>query len=96
MKLKKLMAAGFITAALTLMMSMNAFAFGWQMTNGRWWYGTNGNNTTWLANQWMLIDGYWYYFEQSGPEPVDRRLLCGQFRRDAYQHLDTGRLLGRC
>ena len=66
MKLKKLMAAGFITAALTLMMSMNAFAFGWQMTNGRWWYGTNGNNTTWLANQWMLIDGYWYYFDQSG------------------------------
>ena len=66
MRLKKLIAAGFITAVLTLAMSVNAFAFGWQQSGPRWWFGTNWNNTTWFANGWQMIDGYWYYFDADG------------------------------
>ena len=54
--------------AIVLIMSLcvNVYAYGWQKTGGRWWYGTNSDNSTYYYNGWQQIDGDWYYFDAAG------------------------------
>lgn len=52
--------------ALIISLSINAFAFGWQQSGERWWYGTNEDNTTYYNNGWQMIDGAYYYFDADG------------------------------
>lgn len=40
--------------------------YGWQQTNGRWWYSTSPVGTSWYKNGWQWIDGKCYYFGQDG------------------------------
>lgn len=59
-------------AAMTLAMSVMAFAAGWVQDSTGWWYGTNADNTTWYSNGWQWIDGNGdgvaecYYFDGNG------------------------------
>ena len=39
---------------------------GWRQYQGRWWYATNADGTTWYANCWKWIDGYCYCFDANG------------------------------
>ena len=70
MKKKMLMLA--MTAAMTMAMSVNAFAAGWQKNDTGWWYGTNADNSTWHSNGWQWVDGNGdgtaecYYFDGNG------------------------------
>ena len=67
---KLLTAAAAISASA--IMTVNAYAAGWQHNTTGWWYGTNEANTAWYANGWQWIDGNndgiaeCYYFDQNG------------------------------
>lgn len=71
MKNKKL-ALVVLTAGLSVLSCMPAFASGWQKDTVGWWYGTNENNTTWYNSGWQWVDGNndgiaeSYYFNSNG------------------------------
>ena len=71
MKNKKL-ALVVLTAGLSVLSCIPAFAFGWQKDTVGWWYGTNENNTTWYNSGWQWVDGNndgiaeSYYFNSNG------------------------------
>ncbi len=61
-----------VAAIMAMAMSITAFASGWQPTSdGRWWYGTNDDNSTWYAGEWQWIDGKCYYFYDDGYMAAD-------------------------
>lgn len=72
MKKRKKMLTSAATVSMAAMMTVNAFATGWQHNMTGWWYGTNEQNTTWHANGWQWIDGNndgiaeCYYFDPNG------------------------------
>lgn len=53
-------------------MSLSAFAAGWQKNDTGWWYGTNADNSAWYANGWQWVDdngdgiAECYYFDENG------------------------------
>lgn len=61
-----------LTAGLSVLSCIPAFAFGWQKDTVGWWYGTNENNTTWYNSGWQWVDGNndgiaeSYYFNSNG------------------------------
>lgn len=61
-----------LTAGLSVLSSIPAFAAGWQKDNTGWWYATNDNNTDWYESGWVWIDGNndgiaeCYYFNPNG------------------------------
>lgn len=61
-----------LTAGLSVLSSIPAFASGWQKDTVGWWYGTNENNTTWYNSGWQWVDGNndgiaeSYYFNSNG------------------------------
>lgn len=61
-----------LTAGLSVLSCMPAFASGWQKDTVGWWYGTNENNTTWYNSGWQWVDGNndgiaeSYYFNSNG------------------------------
>lgn len=71
MKNKKL-ALVVLTAGLSVLSCIPAFASGWQKDTVGWWYGTNENNTTWYNSGWQWVDGNndgiaeSYYFNSNG------------------------------
>ena len=71
MKNKKLALLA-LTAGLSVLSCIPAFASGWQKDAVGWWYGTNGNNTTWYNSGWQWVDGNndgiaeCYYFNSNG------------------------------
>ena len=71
MKNKKLALLA-LTAGLSVLSCIPAFASGWQKDNTGWWYATNGNNTTWYNSGWQWVDGNndgiaeCYYFNSNG------------------------------
>lgn len=71
MKNKKLALVA-LTAGLSVLSCIPAFASGWQKDTVGWWYGTNDNNTTWYHSGWQWVDGNndgiaeSYYFNSNG------------------------------
>ena len=71
MKNKKLALVA-LTAGLSVLSCIPAFASGWQKDTVGWWYGTNENNTTWYNSGWQWVDGNndgiaeSYYFNSNG------------------------------
>lgn len=71
MKNKKLTVLA-LTAGLSVLSCIPAFASGWQKDTVGWWYGTNENNTTWYNSGWQWVDGNndgiaeSYYFNSNG------------------------------
>lgn len=71
MKSKRL-ALVVLTAGLSVLSCIPAFASGWQKDTVGWWYGTNENNTTWYNSGWQWVDGNndgiaeSYYFNSNG------------------------------
>lgn len=71
-KSKKIIATITATAALMAVMSLSAFAAGWQKNDTGWWYGTNADNSAWYANGWQWVDdngdgiAECYYFDENG------------------------------
>lgn len=69
---RKKMLTSAATVSMAALMTVNAYALGWQHNVTGWWYGTNEANTTWHANGWQWIDGNndgiaeCYYFDQNG------------------------------
>lgn len=67
-KILTMVAAG----AMTMAMSVTAFAAGWVQNDTGWWYGTNADNTAWYSNGWQWIDdngdgvAECYYFDGNG------------------------------
>ena len=61
-----------LTAGLSVLSCIPAFASGWQKDTVGWWYGTNENNTTWYNSGWQWVDGNndgiaeSYYFNSNG------------------------------
>lgn len=61
-----------LTAGLSVLSCIPAFASGWQKDTVGWWYGSNENNTTWYNSGWQWIDGNndgiaeSYYFNSNG------------------------------
>ena len=61
-----------LSAGLSVLTVIPAFASGWQKNETGWWYGTNADNTTWYSNGWQWIDGNsdgiaeCYYFDVNG------------------------------
>lgn len=71
--MRKMVKIGIAAAALSAAMSMSAFATGWvQSEDGRWWYGTNYDNSQWASDGWWGIyddnaQGVkFYYFDGNG------------------------------
>ena len=70
--MKKKMALLALTAGLSVLSCIPAFASGWQKDTVGWWYGTNENNTTWYNSGWQWVDGNndgiaeSYYFNSNG------------------------------
>ena len=70
--MKKKMALLALTAGLSVLSAIPAFASGWQKDTVGWWYGTNENNTTWYNSGWQWVDGNndgiaeSYYFNSNG------------------------------
>ncbi len=60
---KKIVMAAF-AAALTLSMSVPAFAGQWQQNTTGWWYQNDDGG--YPANSWQWIDGKCYYFNSNG------------------------------
>lgn len=60
---KRIVAAAFATA-LTLSMSVPAFAGQWQQNTTGWWYQNDDGG--YPANSWQWIDGKCYYFDSNG------------------------------
>ena len=59
------------TVALMGIMSVPAFAAGWQKNDIGWWYVPNADNSTWYVNGWQWIDdgnniAHCYYFDENG------------------------------
>ena len=77
MKNKKLALVA-LTAGLSVLSCIPAFASGWQKDTVGWWYGTNDNNTTWYHSGWQWVDGNndgiaeSYYFNSNGCNGVQR------------------------
>ena len=61
-----------LTAGLSVLLCIPAFASGWQKDNTGWWYATNDNNSEWYHSGWQWIDGNndgiaeCYYFNPNG------------------------------
>lgn len=61
-----------LSAGLSILTAVPAFASGWQENETGWWYGTNADNSTWYSNGWQWIDGNGdgiaecYYFDGNG------------------------------
>lgn len=61
-----------LSAGLSVLTAIPAFASGWQENETGWWYGTNADNSTWYSNGWQWIDGNGdgiaecYYFDANG------------------------------
>ena len=61
-----------LSAGLSVLTAISAFASGWQKNETGWWYGTNADNSTWYSNGWQWIDGNGdgiaecYYFDGNG------------------------------
>ena len=70
--MKKKLTLLVLTAGLSVLSSIPAFASGWQKDTVGWWYGTNENNTTWYNSGWQWVDGNndgiaeSYYFNSNG------------------------------
>ena len=64
--MKKRFLAIAASAVLTLASATSSFAYGWQQSGGRWWYGTDAGNTSYYSSGWQQIDGSWYYFDGAG------------------------------
>ena len=41
-----------LSAGLSVLTAIPAFASGWQKNETGWWYGTNADNSTWHSNGW--------------------------------------------
>lgn len=54
----------FVSTALTVAMSLTAFAGQWKSDNKGYWYQNNDNSYPILS--WQEIDGKWYYFNAEG------------------------------
>lgn len=52
------------TAALTLMLSMTAFAGQWKQDSKGWWY--QNDDGSFYQNGWQSINGKYYYFTADG------------------------------
>ena len=61
-----------LSAGLSVLTAIPAFASGWQKNETGWWYGTNADNSTWHSNGWQWLDGNGdgiaecYYFDGNG------------------------------
>lgn len=61
-----------LSAGLSVLTAIPAFASGWQKNDTGWWYGTNADNSTWHSNGWQWLDGNGdgiaecYYFDGNG------------------------------
>ncbi len=72
--MKKKLAVTVLTAAMTVAMGLTAFAgVGWiQEPDGRWWYSTAEDNSSWWADGAVWLDGNKdgiaeeYYFDSEG------------------------------
>ena len=68
---KQILIAG-MAIGLSVLISIPAFASGWQENETGWWYGTNADNSIWYSNGWQWIDGNGdgiaecYYFDGNG------------------------------
>ncbi|MBQ7535187.1 MAG: hypothetical protein IJT43_06150 [Stomatobaculum sp.] len=62
-KITFLLSAAF---SMIVLFSGTVFAYGWQSSGGRWWYGTNFDNSKYYSSGWQLIDRAWYYFDDDG------------------------------
>lgn len=71
MKNKKLALVA-LTAGLSVLSCIPAFASGWQKDTVGWWYTLNNDNTNWYESGWVWIDGNKdgiaerYYFNSNG------------------------------
>ena len=43
-----------LSAGLSVLTAIPAFASGWQKNETGWWYGTNADNSTWHSNGCLL------------------------------------------
>ncbi|MDO4265537.1 MAG: hypothetical protein Q4C63_03620 [Eubacteriales bacterium] len=71
--MKKNVLMVFAAAVLSAIMGLSAYAMGWQQDSaGRYWYGTNEDNSQWCSNGWWWISGAndslmkCYYFDEQG------------------------------
>ena len=70
--MRKKIAILMLSAGLSVLTVIPAFASGWQKNETGWWYGTNADNSTWYSNGWQWIDGNGdgiaecYYFDGNG------------------------------
>lgn len=61
--IKRLMITG-VAGALSLCISMTAYAGNWMQDSTGWWYQDNDGN--YPVNTWRLIDDTWYRFDENG------------------------------
>lgn len=66
---KKYLVFGWSLAAMFLL-SVTAYAGDWKQNNVGWWW--QENDGSYPTNQWKLINGTWYYFDQTGYMVHDR------------------------
>ncbi|MDO4265536.1 MAG: hypothetical protein Q4C63_03615 [Eubacteriales bacterium] len=71
--MRKKFLMGLTAAVLSAAMGLSAYAMGWQQDSaGRYWYGTNEDNSQWCSNGWWWIFNAYesrmkcYYFDEQG------------------------------
>jgi len=71
-----------LALGLSLVMIFTAFAGQWQQAGIGWWY--QNDDGSYPSNQWMEIDGKYYYFNENG------YMLSNTLTSDGYYVLEDG------